>query len=104
MVMDEAVPGGGAGAVTATEDCADFVMSATLVAVTVKLPAAFPATNMPDEEIVPPVAVQFAAVFEEPVTVAENCWDAPSTREAEVGEMATLTEGAGGFCVGDPAE
>ena len=104
MVMDEAVPGGGAGAATVTEDCADFVVSATLVAVTAKLPAAFPATNMPDEETVPPVAAQFTAVFEEPVTVAENCWDAPSTREAEVGEMATLMEGAGGFCVGAPLD
>ena len=71
--MDEAVPGGGAGAVTVTEDCADFVVSAALVAVTAKLPAVFPATNMPDEETVPPVALQFTAVFEEPVTVEVNC-------------------------------
>jgi len=75
FVIEVAVPagGGGAGTVTVTGALADLVESATLVAVTVKLPAAFPATNRPPVEIVPPVAVQDTAVFEEPVTVAVNC-------------------------------
>ncbi|HYA64032.1 MAG TPA: hypothetical protein VED66_12595 [Candidatus Sulfotelmatobacter sp.] len=43
------------------------------MAVTAKLPADEPATNKPPEEMVPPVALQVTAVFEEPVTLAVNC-------------------------------
>lgn len=73
MVMEAAVPGGGAGAVTATDACADLVVSAALVAVTVKFPSVLPATYNPVAETVPPVALQVTAVLEEPVTLAENC-------------------------------
>ena len=73
LVIADAVPGGGGVAVTVTAALAFFVLSATLVAVTVKLPATFPAVNSPAEVIVPPVAVQVTLVFEVPVTVAENC-------------------------------
>jgi hypothetical protein len=93
--MEEAVPGGGAGAVIVTDACADFVLSATLVAVTVKFPAVVPATYSPVEEIVPPVALQVTAVLVEPATLAENCCDAPSSGEADVGLMVTLTEEGG---------
>jgi hypothetical protein len=65
--------GGGGGAEIATEATAVLLWSVVLVAVTVKLPALFPATNKPVEEIVPPVAVQVIAVLEEPVTLAKNC-------------------------------
>lgn len=68
------------------------------MAVTAKLPADEPATNRPLEEMVPPVAVQVTAVFEEPVTVAVNCLDAPSVRDADEGDIDTLTLCGGGFC------
>ena len=75
LLMEEAVPGGGggAGALIVTAAFADLVWSAALVAVTAKLPADEPATNKPPEEMVPPVALQVTAVFEEPVTLAVNC-------------------------------
>ena len=73
LVREDAVPGGGAGALIVTEAFADLVWSAALVAVTAKLPADEPATNKPPEEMVPPVALQVTAVFEEPVTLAANC-------------------------------
>jgi hypothetical protein len=81
-----------------------LVVSAALVAVTVKFPAVLPATYNPVGEIVPPVALQVTAVLEEPVTLAANCCDAPSTGEADVGVTATLTEEDGEFCEGDPPE
>ena len=62
-----------------------------------------PATYNPVAEIVPPVALQVIAVFEVPVTLAENCCDAPSASEADVGLIVTVTAG-GGFCVGEPSE
>jgi hypothetical protein len=43
FVTEDAVPGGGGKAVTVTIALADFVLSAELVAVTLKLPAVFPA-------------------------------------------------------------
>ena len=42
------------------------------MAVTANEPDAEPAVNSPDEETVPPVAVQFTAVLLAPVTVAAN--------------------------------
>ena len=44
LVREEAVPGGGAGAEIVTDPWPYLVASAALVAVTVKLPAAGPAT------------------------------------------------------------
>ena len=88
-----------AGAVIVTLACANFVASATLVAVTVKFPATIPATYNPFAEIVPPVAVQFRVVFEEPVTLALNCCEAPSKREAVFGATNTLTLCAGAVIV-----
>jgi hypothetical protein len=76
---------------------ADFVVSATEVAVTVKLPAVDPAVNNPLLEIVPPVAVHVTAVFEVPETVAVNCWVCPGCKVALVGE--TLTEITGTLIV-----
>ena len=60
-------------AVTVTVAEADFVLSATLVAFTVKEPADAGAVYRPEAETVPPVAVHVTAVFVEPVTVAVNC-------------------------------
>jgi steroid delta-isomerase-like uncharacterized protein len=87
-----------------TDAVADFVASATLVAVTAKLPAVFPAAYNPVVEIVPLVALHVTAAFEVPDTVAENCWDIPSAREADVGAIATPTEGHRGFGDGDPPD
>ncbi len=79
-----------AGIVTAAE--ADFVESATEVAVTEKLlPVVDPAVNRPVPEIVPPVAVQVTAVLDMPVTVAVNCRVCPACTVALVGETETLT-------------
>jgi hypothetical protein len=54
-------------------DDAVFVVSATLVAVTVKLPGVAPAVYKPALDTVPPVADHVTAVFVVPVTVAVNC-------------------------------
>ncbi len=78
-----------------TEALALFVVSAAEVAVTEKLPVLEPAVNRPDVEIVPPVAVHVTAVFDEPVTVAVNCCVCPACNVALVGDIATLTTGAG---------
>lgn len=100
LLIDVAVPAGGGGAVTVTAACADLEVSAALVAVTEKLvPALLPAVNSPAEETVPPVADQVTAVLLEPVTVAVNCWFAPSITVAEDGAMETLTCGGGGAAV-----
>ena len=89
-----------AGGLTVTEEWADLVASATLVAVTVAVVAELTpgAVNMPLLEIVPPVAVQVTAVFEVFLTVAVNCWLPAESRLDEVGETATLTT-ADGFTV-----
>ena len=44
----------------------------------------------------PPVAVQFTAVFDVPVTVAVNCCVWPGCKEAPDGETLTETTGGGG--------
>jgi hypothetical protein len=57
----------------------------------------------PDEETVPPVAVQVTAVFVEPVTVAVNCcvpfaWIAAAPGEIETATgAATVTVAAADF-------
>ena len=55
---------------------ADFVGSATDVALTVKDPAPGPAVYRPAVVMVPPVADHVTAVLDDPVTVAVNvrCW------------------------------
>lgn len=81
-IETDTVAGGGGVAVTVIAACALFVLSAELVAVTVKFPAPEPAVYRPLEEIVPPVAVQPTFEFVLPVTVAENCCVAPACTEA----------------------
>jgi hypothetical protein len=64
------------GAVTVIVAVADLVPSATLVALTVKLPAALGAVYRPAALTVPPLAsttVQVTEVLAFPVTVAPNC-------------------------------
>ena len=84
---------------TVTVADADFVVSATLVAVTVYVPAVAGAVYIPVLEIVPPVADQVTDVFVLPVTVAVNCWVAPVCTDAEVGLMLTTTGGGGAVTV-----
>jgi hypothetical protein len=71
-----------------------LLVSATDLAVTLKLPALWPAVYRPVEEIVAPVAVHVTAVFALPVTVAVNCCVAPVCSVALVGETVTETAGA----------
>ena len=66
-----------------------LVGSATEVAVMAKLPVVDPAVNNPLLDTVPPVAVQFTAVLELPVSVAVNCWVWPDCRVALVGATET---------------
>lgn len=49
-----------------------------LVAVTVKLPVAFPAVYIPPAEIVPPVADQVTPLLDVPVIATENGWLLPA--------------------------
>src|SRR5271154_4770854 len=91
----------GGGFRNVTVALADFVGSATLVAVTNSLfgEGMFRgAMNNPVVSIVPtcvlplisPATDHVMAVFVVPVTVAVNCCDAPVTKFALVGEMVTL--------------
>ena len=80
-------------------EVADFVVSATLVAVTVSVPATDGATYAPVEEMVPSSATHVTAVFATvPCTVAENCNAPLVVTEAEEGERVTefTTGGEGG--------
>ena len=88
---------GGVGGSTVTMACADCVLSATLVAVTVTLVVAVTlgAVNMPLGEIVPFEADQATERFEALLTVAENCCVAPPTRLADAGVIETETAVAG---------
>ena len=74
---------------------ADFVVSATDVALTVTavtLATVAGAVYRPDVEIVPPpVADQVTDVFELPVTAAVNCCVPPPIKVAVVGETETFT-------------
>lgn len=70
---------------------ADFVVSAKLVTVTVKLPAVDGAVYKPADEIVPPVAAQVTAVLLDPVTVAVNVCVPPEVRLTLVGAILTAT-------------
>jgi hypothetical protein len=97
LVIEEAVPSGAGGAVTVIVALADFELSATLVAVTLKAPAALPAVYIPVAEIVPPEADQVTLVFDVPVTLAENCCMLPVCTDTELGLMVTVTAGVLGF-------
>jgi hypothetical protein len=55
------------------------------------VPAVLGAVYEPDEEIVPPVAVQITDVLLVPVTVAENCCVDPVWRVIVVGEIESAT-------------
>ena len=58
-----------------------LVVSAAEVAVTVKLPAVWPAVKRPVLDMPPPVAVQVTPVLDDPVTVAVNCCVWPVQRK-----------------------
>jgi hypothetical protein len=90
---------GGGWVVTVRLADADFVRSATLVAVTVKVPAVLGEVYKPDAVIVPPVADQVTAVLLEPVTVAVNCCVFPVWIEDEDGLIETETDGGGAVTV-----
>jgi len=79
------------GALTVMVAEADLVVSATLVAFTVKVPVLLGAVYRPLEETLPPVADQVTAVLLEPLTVAVNCWVPPVSIAADTGEMETDT-------------
>jgi hypothetical protein len=89
------------GAVTETTVLDFAVLSATLVAVTVKvvLLEIVGAVNKPVLEIVPAVADQVTVVFEVFCTVAPNCCVAPEATVGLEGETVT-TIGGGGFFTG----
>ena len=81
-------------AITATAAEADLLVSATLVAVTTKLPGFMGAAYVPLEEMFPPLAFQVTDVLLVPLTLAENCWLVPHCSEVELGNTATATETA----------
>ena len=88
VVMERA----GALVLTETLALAFFVVSATLVTVTVTLVllVTVGAVNNPLLEIVPAVADHVTAVLPVPCTVAENGWVFPDAKLALVGEMDTV--------------
>src|ERR1700739_201487 len=83
-----------AGAATVTVAAADFVTSAALIAVTIKVPAVAGAVYRPLDEMLPPLADQVTLVMLEPVTVAMNCCVPPSFKDADTGETETAITGA----------
>ncbi len=81
---------------TVTVAEADLLVSATDVAVIVAAPAAV-AVNNPDELNVPtPLIDQVTDVSLAPVTVAVNCFVAPTCTAAAAGDTLTATTGVGG--------
>ena len=82
------------GTFTVTVAFADFVGSATLVAVTITDvgTATLGAVNIPSELTVPAVALQTTAVLAVLATLALNCWTAPEARIAVSGEMVGARE------------
>jgi len=85
-------------ACTVTVAAADFVGSATLVAVTsiVAVLVTDGAVKRPPDVTVPPLAVQLTAVLLLPVTVSVNCLVPPELTVAVVGETVTDTDCGGG--------
>jgi hypothetical protein len=100
LVIDEAVAGVTVTEVTPEPDAcepaatvtvavADFVESATLVAVIFPVPPVAGAVNMPADEIVPIVADQVTASFVVvPCTAAVNCTEALGAGDATNGDTA----------------
>ena len=86
---------------TVTVAVADFVGSATLVAVTVIVVPLVTegAVKRPPVEMVPALAVQLTAVSLLPETVSVNCLVPPELTVAVIGEMPTETDCAGGWTV-----
>jgi hypothetical protein len=82
--------------VTETVAEADFVLSATLVAVTAYVPGLLGAAYIPLEDIVPPVADHVTEVLLAPVTAAENCRVLAAAIVADVGLIEIATPGADG--------
>ena len=82
---------------TVTAAAADFVGSATLVAVTsiVVVLVTDGAVKRPALDTVPALAVQLTAVLLVPVTVSVNCMVPPELTVAPVGEMVTDTDCGG---------
>lgn len=78
-------------AVTVTDAEADLLVSATLVAVTTKLPALMGAVYIPLAEMLPPLAVQVTDVLLVPLTLAVNCWLLPPVSDVELGVTEMLT-------------
>jgi hypothetical protein len=84
------------GAATVMVAVADFVASATLVAVTVTVPAEVGAVSTPVAEIVPALVFHVTDLLATvPCTVALNCCVAPMRMEADAGDRETeFTTGA----------
>jgi len=81
-----------AGAVTVTVAPANFVVSATLVALTVYVPAVEGAKyviELPEPEIAPPDTDHVTEAFEELLTVAANATLAPGEMETLLGLIKT---------------
>jgi hypothetical protein len=90
------------GAATVTVALADFVASATLVAVTVTVAAEEGAVSKPAADIVPADAFQVTVLsVTVPFTAAVNCCVAPVRMETAVGEteIELTTGGAGALTV-----
>jgi hypothetical protein len=85
----------GVGVLTVTVAEADLLLSAALVAVTVKLPAPAGAVYKPEAESLPPFELQFTLVLVLPVTVAVNSRVPPGANIALIGAMLIETDGGG---------
>src|SRR5579872_2038216 len=88
------------GAAACMMTCAEplFVVSATDVAVTLKVPAVNPAVNKPLVLMEPPVAVHVTAVLVVPVTVAVNVFVCPVCKVNVDGFTVTVI-GGGAACM-----
>jgi hypothetical protein len=82
------------GAFTVTLAFADFVGSATLVAVTTTDvdAATLGAVNIPSELTVPALALQITAVFAVLARLTLNCWTAPEASTTVSGEIVGARE------------
>jgi hypothetical protein len=83
----------GGAAVTVTLAEADWLGSATLLAVTVSFPAALGAVYKPLESMLPSFASHVTEVLLVPVTVAVNCCFPLVCKLADVGLIVTDTNG-----------